>query len=68
MDQLKKMGLICGFVFAFVMLGHTFAMADVDQVKAAGGKNNFFSAEFFGHSRQIVKFDDFIGDSLLKMI
>ena len=33
MDQLKKMGLICGFVFAFVMLGHPFAMADVEQIK-----------------------------------
>ncbi len=33
MDQLKKMGLIAGFVFAFVVVGNTFAMANVDQIK-----------------------------------
>ena len=33
MNQLKKVGLIFGFVFAFVVAGNTFAMADVDQVK-----------------------------------
>ncbi len=33
MDQLKKMGLICGFVFVFVVAGNTLAMANVAQVK-----------------------------------
>lgn len=33
MGQLKKMGLIAGFVFASVMLGNTFAMANMQQIK-----------------------------------
>src|SRR3989338_3003249 len=32
-DRSKKMGLICGFVFAFVLAGNTPAMANVEQVK-----------------------------------
>ena len=33
MNQLKKMGLIPGFVFAFVVVGNTIAMANVNQIK-----------------------------------
>ncbi len=33
MSRLKKMGLILGFGFAFVVAGSTPAMADVEQVK-----------------------------------
>ncbi len=33
MDQLKKMGSISGFVFAFVVAGNTLAIANVEQLK-----------------------------------
>lgn len=33
MNQLKRVGLIFGFVFAFVVAGNTLAMANVAQVK-----------------------------------
>ena len=43
-------------------------MADVDQVETAGGEDDFFRAELFGKSGQVVKFDDFGGVFFLKMV